>query len=134
MARNQKQIILIVEDNHEDYEAAVRAFKNAGISNNMKHCTNGKVALDYLFRRGDYADPDTSPRPGIILLDLNLPKIDGRKVLSELKSNDGLKRIPVIVFTTSTDERDIEYCYSIGANSYIEKPVDISGFFYSFTR
>ncbi len=134
MVRNRNQTILIVEDNPEDYEASVRAFKKSGISNNLKHCTNGKAALDYLFRQGDYANPDTSPRPGIILLDLNLPKVDGRKVLSELKSNDDLKKIPVIVFTTSTDERDIEHCYSAGANTYIEKPVDIKGFFDAIAR
>ncbi len=134
MVRNRNQTILIVEDNPEDYEASVRAFKKSGISNNLKHCTNGKAALDYLFRQGDYANPDTSPRPGIILLDLNLPKVDGRKVLSELKSCDDLKRIPVVVFTTSTDERDIEYCYGIGANTYIEKPVDITGFFDAIAR
>jgi two-component system response regulator len=125
---NSKQPILIVEDSPEDYEATVRAFKKSGLFNPIIRCQTGDECLDYLFRRGEYEDIGKSPRPGIILLDLNLPGTDGREVLSVIKSNDQLKAIPVIVLTTSNDEKDIESCYSDGANSYIRKPVDLFGF------
>jgi two-component system response regulator len=120
--------ILVVEDNPEDYEATCRAFGRSGLVNPLHHCPDGDAALDYLFRRGPYAASGTSPRPGIILLDLNLPGTDGREVLQEVKADRHLKRIPVIVLTTSSDERDIRACYEAGANSYIRKPVDVPGF------
>jgi CheY-like chemotaxis protein len=117
-----------VEDSPEDFEATVRAFRRSGLKNPVRRCEDGEEALDYLFRRGRYADPAKSPRPGIILLDLNLPGTDGRQVLSEIKGSEGLRDIPVVVLTTSADERDISACYRAGANSYIQKPVDIDGF------
>ncbi|MGR3316966.1 MAG: response regulator [Candidatus Anammoxibacter sp.] len=120
--------ILIIEDSPEDYETTVRAFKKAGFVNLIYHCSDGDEALDYLFRRGDFADPEKSPRPAIILLDLNLPGTDGREVLVEIKKDSDLRKIPVVVLTTSSDERDIEQCYASGANSYIQKPVDLDGF------
>jgi len=97
-------------------------------------CEDGDDALDYLHRRGEYTDPDAAPRPGVILLDLNMPGTDGRDVLLEIKSEMTLKSIPVIVLTTSTDERDIQDCYQAGANSYIQKPVDLAGFVESIQR
>lgn len=123
-----KQCILLVEDNPEDYEATLRAFKKAGVANPINRCEDGEEALDYLYQRGKFSDPETSPRPGIILLDLNLPGTDGREVLCEIKADPDLKQIPVVVLTTSTDDRDIRGCYSAGANSYIQKPVDLQGF------
>jgi two-component system, response regulator len=90
--------------------------------------------LDYLHRRGAYADPAKSPRPGVILLDLNLPGTDGREVLSEIKGDPGLKQIPVVVLTTSKDERDVDACYRAGASSYIQKPVDLDGFIKAVER
>lgn len=123
-----QQPILLVEDSPEDYEATTRALRKAGLANPILRCGDGDEALDFLHRRGDYADPARAPRPGVILLDLNLPGTDGREVLAEVKGDDHLKRIPVIVLTTSTDERDIERCYLAGANSYIKKPVDLPGF------
>lgn len=126
--------ILIVEDNPEDYETTRRAFGKAGMTNNLRHCRDGDEALDYLFRRGAYQDPATSPRPGMILLDLNLPGTDGRQVLAQIKADDGLRDIPVIVLTTSSDERDIQDCYRSGANSYIQKPVDLGGFMAAVQR
>ena len=126
--------ILIVEDSPEDYEATERGFRESGISNPIIHCEDGEDALDFLFRRGRYADPEKSPRPGIILLDLNLPGADGREVLTEIKNNDELKKIPVLVLTTSSDERDIRQCYENGANSYIVKPVSFSGFMDAIQR
>ncbi|PAY18362.1 two-component system response regulator [Rhodopirellula sp. SM50] len=128
------QPILIVEDSPEDFEATVRALKSSGLRNSLYRCSDGDEALDYLHRRGDYASPDSAPRPGIILLDLNLPGTDGREVLEEIKQDSELKKIPVVVLTTSTDERDIEACYEFGANSYIQKPVDLAGFVNAIQR
>ncbi len=126
--------ILLVEDSPEDFEATARAFKKAGVANKIIHCEDGDEALDYLYRRDKYADPNDSPRPGVIMLDLNLPGTDGREVLSEIKKDDNLKSIPVIVLTTSHDERDIEQCYANGANSYIQKPVNLASFFEAIKR
>lgn len=123
-----RQPILLVEDSPEDYEATVRALKKSGLNNPIFRCEDGDEALDYLFCRGVYANPEDAPRPGIILLDLNLPGTDGRDVLREVKADAALKSIPVVVLTTSTDERDIERCYQAGANSYMSKPVDLDGF------
>jgi two-component system, response regulator len=123
------QSILIVEDSNEDYEATQRAFKKAGLMNAIYRCIDGDEVLDYLHRRGRYTTPEASPRPGIILLDLNLPGTDGREVLQEIKRDETLKSIPVIVLTTSDDEHDIRECYAHGANSYIHKPVNMAGFF-----
>ncbi|MCP4409423.1 MAG: response regulator [Gammaproteobacteria bacterium] len=128
------QAILIVEDNNEDYEATKRAFRKAGLRNSLYRCEDGDEALDYLHRRGKYAAAETSPRPGIILLDLNLPGTDGREVLRGIKSDKRLLTIPVIVLTTSDDELDIQKCYEEGANSYMHKPVDLEGFFSAIRR
>jgi CheY-like chemotaxis protein len=128
------QPILLVEDSPEDFEATLRAFQKSGLKNTVLRCEDGDEALDYLHRRGKYADPDSSPRPGVILLDLNLPGTDGRQVLSEIKNSERLRDIPVVVLTTSADERDITACYRAGANSYIQKPVDIDGFMKAIER
>ena len=132
--RTPNQPILLVEDSPEDYETTLRAFKKSGLKNPIFRCEDGDGALDFLFRRGRYADPEEAPRPGVILLDLNLPGTDGREVLSEIKSDEGLKNIPVIVLTTSNDDRDVEACYRAGANSYIQKPVDMDGFLRAIER
>jgi CheY-like chemotaxis protein len=128
------QPILLVEDSPEDFEATLRAFQKSGLKNTLLRCEDGDEALDYLNRRGKYADPASSPRPGVILLDLNLPGTDGREVLNEIKKNERLRDIPVVVLTTSADERDITACYRAGANSYIQKPVDIDGFMKAIER
>lgn len=128
------QPILLVEDSPEDFEATLRAFQKSGLKNTVLRCEDGDEALDYLHRRGEYADPVRSPRPGVILLDLNLPGTDGRQVLSEIKNSERLRDIPVVVLTTSADERDITACYRAGANSYIQKPVDIDGFMKAIER
>ncbi len=132
--RTPNQPILLVEDSPEDYEATVRAFNRSGLKNPIIRCEDGDEALDYLFRRGRHADAQESPRPGVILLDLNLPGTDGREVLQEIKRHEQLRQIPVIVLTTSTDERDVDACYQAGANSYIQKPVDIDGFIRAIER
>ena len=128
------QPILLVEDSPEDFEATVRAFKKSGLRNPIVRCEDGDSALDYLFRRGQWADPESSPRPGVILLDLNLPGTDGREVLQEIKKHDQLRHIPIIVLTTSNDERDVDACYQAGANSYVQKPVDMDGFIRAIER
>jgi CheY-like chemotaxis protein len=128
------QPILLVEDSPEDFEATLRAFRKSGLKNSVVRCEDGDEALDYLHRRGKYANPDSSPRPGVILLDLNLPGTDGRQVLSDVKTDVSLRDIPVVVLTTSADERDISACYRAGANSYIQKPVDIDGFMKAIER
>jgi CheY-like chemotaxis protein len=128
------QPILLVEDSPEDFETTERAFRRSGLKNPIFRCADGDEALDYLHRRGRYAEPEKAPRPGVILLDLNLPGTDGREVLAEIKNDPHLKQIPVIVLTTSNDERDIEACYRCGANSYIQKPVDLDGFMKAIER
>ena len=134
MKARQSQPILIVEDSPEDYETTVRGLRSSGVANPIFRCKDGDESLDFLFRRGEYADPAKAPRPGIILLDLNLPGTDGREVLEEIKKSDKLKKIPIIVLTTSSDERDIEQCYENGASSYIIKPVSFSGFMEAIQR
>jgi len=128
------QPILLIEDNPEDYETTIRSFTRAGVANTFHHCQDGDEALDYLFHRGQYADPKSTPRPAVIMLDLNLPGTDGREVLTQVKQDADLKTIPVIVLTTSSDERDIDSCYRDGANSYIQKPVDLPKFIEAIQR
>ena len=134
MTGDKSQTILIVEDSDDDYMATVRAFKKANLLNPVQRCTNGDQAIDYLLQRGEFSEPDKSPRPNIILLDLNLPGTDGKEVLRIIKANPNLQKIPVIVLTTSNAERDIEQCYAAGANSYVQKPVDLVGFIQSVAR
>lgn len=134
MSHTPSQPILLVEDSPEDFETTERAFRRSGLKNPIFRCADGDEALDFLHRRGRFADPAKAPRPGVILLDLNLPGTDGREVLSEIKADPYLKQIPVIVLTTSRDDRDIEVCYRCGANSYIQKPVDIDGFMKAIER
>jgi CheY-like chemotaxis protein len=122
------QPILLVEDSPEDFEATERALRKAGLKNPIYRCADGEEALDFLHRRGSYADAADAPRPGIVLLDLNLPGTDGREVLSEIKTDPALKQIPVVVLTTSSDQRDIDVCYRSGANSYIQKPERLHGY------
>lgn len=129
------QTILIVDDSDDDYDATVRALtKNSNLKNPIHRCEDGKQSLDYLFRRGRYADPTLSPRPGIILLDLNMPGIDGRRVLADIKAHDDLRSIPTIVMTNSDDERDINACYDMGANTYIRKPLSWPNFLEAIAR
>lgn len=120
--------ILYVEDSDVDFEIAQRAFKQIGLKAPITRCCDGEDGLDYLHRRGRYGDPEQSPRPDLILLDLNLPGISGREVLMDVKSTLDLCTIPVIVLTTSSSREDIDFCYSHGANTYIPKPLDFDDF------
>jgi two-component system response regulator len=133
MILSPQQSILLVEDSPEDFEATVRALRKAGLANPIVRCEDGDEALDYLHRRGRYTEANAS-RPGIVLLDLNLPGTDGRDVLAEIKGDASLRSIPVVILTTSTDERDVERCYASGANSYVKKPVDLDGFMRAIQR
>ena len=129
------QPILLVEDSEDDYKAMVRAFKKSGnLVNPIYRCRTGEEALDYIFQKGPYANPSEAPRPGIILLDLNLPGTDGEEVLKTIKADENLKLIPVIIVTTSDDPIDIENCYRLGANTYVKKPLDLEQFFAAIKR
>lgn len=134
MLGDKSQTILIVEDSDDDYLATVRAFKKANLINPVKRCTNGDQAMDYLLQHGEFSGAGKAPRPSIILLDLNLPGTDGREVLGMIKADPDLQKIPVIVLTTSSAEQDVEQCYAAGANSYVQKPVDLVGFIQSVAR
>lgn len=116
--------ILLVEDNRDHAELVLRALQTHKIGNRIHHVADGEEALDYLFRKGVYAEPRDSPRPNLVLLDLRLPKVDGLEVLKKLKSDDELQRIPVVVLTTSEAERDLAGAYESYVNSYLVKPVD----------
>jgi CheY-like chemotaxis protein len=129
MKLSSNKVILLVEDCPEDYEATMRAFKRSNLKNPIFRCKDGQEALDYLYHKNQFQDRDRFPKPCIILLDLNLPKVDGKEVLLKIKSDKEIKSIPVIVLTTSDDEIDIQKCYEYGANCYIQKPVDLLKFF-----
>lgn len=124
---NTQTVILVVEDSDEDYYATKRAFAKEGIANQLHRCVNGEQALDYLHQKGSY-NKINAPKPNLILLDLNMPKISGKEVLKHIKTDPDLESIPVIIFTTSSDEMDIDQCYDLGANSYILKPVTLERF------
>lgn len=118
--------ILLVEDNHQDIEIIQRVFAEGRVSNELIVMRDGQEALDYLCRRGRFQEPATSPRPGMILLDLNLPKIDGIGVLQQIKQDGDLKKIPVIVITGSRQREDAVRSNDLGVNVYmIQKPVNL---------
>jgi len=120
--------ILLVEDNPDDVELTLRAFKNSNIRNEIVVARDGAEALDYLFVTGAYAGRDADIMPAVILLDLKLPKIDGLEVLRRLRADARTKLLPVVILTSSKEERDLINGYRLGANSYIRKPVDFIQF------
>jgi CheY-like chemotaxis protein len=120
----QTPLMLIVEDSDEDFEAIQRFLQRSPKAIPIQRCVNGEQALAFLYRTGSYATGESAPRPGTIVLDLNLPGIDGREVLRRIKQDTNLKTIPVVVFTTSNNPKDVEDCYQFGVNSYIVKPID----------
>lgn len=117
--------ILLVEDSPTDAQLTVEALRDDELRNNVHHAEDGEIAMSFLRREGSFAH---APRPDVILLDLNLPKKDGREVLAEIRSDPVLKSLVVIVLTTSRDERDIRSAYVLNANSYISKPLDFNQF------
>ncbi|WP_293129136.1 response regulator [Microcoleus sp. bin38.metabat.b11b12b14.051] len=118
--------LLIVEDSDEDFAVFMRFLQRSGLPIPIERCVKGEEALAFLSHTGKYANADRAPRPAMIVLDLNLPGIDGREVLRRLKKDVNLKTIPVVVFTTSNNPKDIETCYQQGIYSYIIKPIDFS--------
>jgi CheY-like chemotaxis protein len=117
--------ILLVEDNPGDARLVEEALKESKIRNTLHHVIDGEQALEFVHQQGEYRD---APVPGLILLDLNLPKVDGREVLKELKEDERLRRIPVVVLTTSSSDEDVVKMYDLYANCYITKPVDFEQF------
>lgn len=122
-ARRTSITILMADDDEDDCLLAREALTESRLANNLKLVRDGEELMDYLYRRGQYAPPSHSPRPGLILLDLNMPKKDGREALKEIKSDPNLRQIPIVVLTTSKTEEDIYRSYDLGANSFIVKPV-----------
>ena len=120
--------ILLVEDLASDRKLIERALRKGGIRNVIHHACDGQEALDYLLGRGDYADRIKHPLPGLVLLDLKLPKVSGLEVLKHVKGVESLKRIPIVVLTSSEENRDVDRAYEFGANSYLVKPVKFSAF------
>jgi CheY-like chemotaxis protein len=122
------KVILLVEDNPDDVALALRAFKKNNIVNEMKVIASGEEALDFLFARGIYAERVSEPLPEVVLLDLKLPKVDGLEVLRQIRASSRTRLLPVVILTSSREERDVVAGYSLGCNSYIQKPVDFSQF------
>ncbi len=115
--------ILVCDDDEDDRLLTAEALAESHLVNDTRFAVDGEDALDYLYRRGRWSDPADSPRPGVILLDLNMPRRNGREVLAQVKSDPDLKRIPVIALTTSRAEEDVRSTYDLGANAFISKPV-----------
>jgi len=121
-------VILLVEDNPDDVDLALRAFEKNAVAGDVVVARDGAEALDYLFGTGAYEGRDATARPRLVLLDLKLPKVDGIEVLRRLRGDERTRLIPVVILTSSAEERDITAGYGLGANSYIRKPVDFSRF------
>jgi len=117
-------LILLIEDDRDHTELVRRAIEELGRDVRLLALADGEAALDYLFRRGEWADPERSPRPDLVLLDLRLPRLDGFSVLREVKSAPALRHLPVVVLTSSSSDRDVERAYAEHANSYLVKPHD----------
>ena len=120
--------ILLVEDNVHDAELTIRALKRRHLANNLVHLKDGAEALDFIFGQGAYAHRDIAQHPKVVLLDLKLPKVDGLEVLRAIKSDQRTKTIPVVVMTSSQEQRDVVESYQLGVNSYVVKPVDFNNF------
>lgn len=125
---NSAPPVLVVEDNDEDFDMLQLAFQSAAVPNALLRCQDGEETLDFLLRQGRYAQAEHAVRPGLILLDLNLPGLDGRQVLERIKADSQLRAIPVIVFSTSDNPRDVQSCYQSGVSAYLLKPVDLERF------
>ena len=119
--------ILMADDDDDDCLLTRAAFQRAQIANELRFVHNGEELLDYLHRRGAFADPQSSPRPALILLDLNMPRKDGREALRDIKASPALRRIPVVVLTTSSAAEDVNNTYDLGANSFVTKPTSFEG-------
>lgn len=125
---SNKMIILVADDDEDDQLFTKEAFDESKLEVEIRFVNDGLELLDYLKHRNKYANPDSSPRPSLILLDLNMPKMDGREALKEIKTDETLKMIPVVALTTSKAEQDVLKTYELGINSFITKPVSIKDF------
>ena len=122
------RVIVLVEDNSNDEELTLRAFRKSNVANRIVVVRDGAEALDYFFARGPHANRLASEVPQLVLLDLKLPKVDGLDVLRELRADDRTRLIPIVVLTSSAEEQDLLRSYGLGANSYVRKPVDFTQF------
>lgn len=125
---SRSRIILLVEDNPNDVELTLRAFEKNKIANEIVVASDGEEALDYLFATGAYADRDPNAWPEVVLLDLKLPKMHGLDLLQRLRADERTKRLPVVILTSSNEEKDLIASYDLGANSFVRKPVDFAQF------
>ena len=125
--RSQPVVILMAEDDPDDRMLTRDALEEAHLKNKLRFVEDGEELIDYLKQRGKYARPEEAPRPGLILLDLNMPRKDGREALHEIKQDDDLRTIPVVVLTTSQAEEDILHSYDLGVSGYVTKPVTFEG-------
>lgn len=128
MTPNGMRTILLVEDNPDDAELTIRAFAKAKIANQIVHVTDGQEALDYLFATGTHAGRDPAAAPTMVLLDLNLPRLNGLDVLKAMRADARTRWVPVVMLTSSNEERDLIASYDLGANSFVRKPVDFAQF------
>lgn len=129
MSNDVKEIeILLVEDNPTDAELCIRALKKSNLANNLVWVKDGAEALDFLFATGAYSGRDVSCPPKVVLLDLRLPKVEGMEVLRRVKTDERTRAIPVVVLTSSKEDRDVAESYKLGVNSYISKPVEFDAF------
>lgn len=124
----KSKVILLVEDNPRDEALTLRALKKNNICNDVVVARDGVEALDYLFGTGTYAERETPEVPQLVLLDLKMPKVDGLEVLKRVRADERTKRLPVVVFTSSSEEEDMIKSYDLGANSYVRKPVEFEQF------
>jgi CheY-like chemotaxis protein len=124
MTEKLNKPLLVVEDSNEDFKMLQRLMRRMAVQNPIYRCTNGDEVLDFLYQEESSQNPSGTPKPSVILLDLNLPGIDGREILERLKQDICFKKIPIVVFTTSSNPKDIEFCYQKGANGYLVKPMD----------
>jgi two-component system response regulator len=124
----ERVVLLLAEDNAAHAKLVLRSLREHNVANEVHHVADGEAALDYLLRRGAYSDPQRSPRPHVILLDLRMPKIDGLEVLGQIKANEDLRRIPVVILTTSDAEVDMARAYDLHVNSFLVKPIDFAKF------
>jgi two-component system, response regulator len=128
MDNTNGKVVLLVEDNPDDVDLTIRAFKKNSISNKVVVVNNGAEALDYLYAKGKYTERDEKDLPVLVLLDLKLPKIDGIQVLRSIRQNEFTKLLPVVILTSSIEEQNVADGYKLGANSYIRKPINFNDF------
>lgn len=128
MRLSHQKVILLVEDNPVDEELTIMAFEKNNITNEIVVARDGAEALDYLFAAGQYENRNVNEKPQLVLLDLKLPKVDGLEVLQKIRENESLKRIPVVILTSSKEQQDLINAYNLGTNAYVRKPVDFTEF------